>query len=186
MQSTRTKWFPLEKKARSFILGAVFLTGFIAPYSHIVFNNTSAKGVFGFPTMSSFLFSIGFPVFGIVLAFLLNYASDYLPNGLNKVFKIFSTLTAFTGFYFLIWAINPYVEKDFHPAFYYGSMIFVSTILAYSLKLYSRSSVSVLKSKIRYIMNLMIVDAVKKGHVKDEDRYEEEIVFPALDKLDEK
>ncbi len=186
MQSTKTTWFPQEKRVKNIILGVVFLTGFIAPYSHIVFNNSGVGGIFGFTKMSSFLFSVGFPIFGIVLAFLLKYAANYLPNELNRIFNTFSFLTFFTGFYFLLWAINPYVEKDFHAFFYYGSMIAISIVLSYAFKQYTVSTIDVLKNKIRYIMNLMIVDAIKKGHVKDEDRYEEEIIYPALDKLDEK
>ncbi len=186
MQSTETRWFLLEKRVRNFILGAVFLTGFTAPYLHIYFNRSDIPGAFGFPTMSALLFSMGFPVFTIVLSFLLNYASTYLPAGLNKVFKVFAFLTGFTGFYFLVWSINPFDDKDFHPSLYYGAMIVISVVLAFCIRFYSISSISILKGKIRYIMNLMIVDAVSKGHVKDEDRYEEEIIYPALDKLDEK
>ncbi len=109
-----------------------------------------------------------------------------MPKKLAKSFAVFALLTAFIGFYFLLWSINPFDDKDFHPSLYYGAMILISGFFSYFIKLPDLISVSALKDKIKYIMNLMIVDAVKKGHVKDEDRYEEEIVFPALDKLDEK
>jgi hypothetical protein len=34
-------------------------------------------------------------------------------------------------------------------------------------------------------MNLMVRQAVKKGHIKDENKYEDDIIYPALKKLDE-
>ncbi len=186
MESTETKLKPLVTKGTNLFLGAVFLTGFIAPFIHIPFNNLGVEGVFGFKTMEGFLFSVGFPIFAIVMAILLYYASGFMPQGLVKSFKVFAFLTGFIGFYFLIWSLNPFSDKDFHPAFYYGSMIIVSVSLSYGVRFSRWITNGQLKAKIRYIMGLMVEDAVEKGHVRNQDLYEEEIIYPALDKLDER
>ncbi len=186
MESTGTKLKPQVTKGASFFLGAVFFIGFIAPFIHIPFNNLGVDGVFGFRTMEGFLFAIGFPVLTIVLSILLYYSSNFMPKILNKSFRIFAFLAGFIGFYFLIWSLNPFSDKDFHPAFYYGAMTIISAAFSYSLKFSNWITNGNLKAKIRYIMGLMVEDALEKGHVRDEERYEEEIIYPALDKLDER
>lgn len=78
-----------------------------------------------------------------------------MPAGIDKLFLVFGYLTAFTGFYFLAWSLNPYVEKDFHPAFYYGAMIFISSVLAYSLRYY-RSALKGLMNKLDSALDFLV------------------------------
>lgn len=78
-----------------------------------------------------------------------------MPKGMNKLFNVFGFLSAFTGFYFLSWSLNPYVEKDFHPALYYGAMVFISAVLAYSIRFY-RSTVKRLSMKLDSVLGFFV------------------------------
>lgn len=112
------------------------MLGFLAPYSHIPYNNNDSEGIFGFAWMSSFLFATGFPVFLLTLGFLLYYAADFMPANMDRMFRVFAFLTAFTGLFFLSWSLNPFEEKDYSPMLYYGAMVFISAGLAYSIRFY--------------------------------------------------
>lgn len=81
-----------------------------------------------------------------------------------------------------------WIGKDYfwhYSALFFVSMIAVVFILDYMVKNYRESlqKISVLKSKIRYVMQKMVVEARK--YVVDKKGYDENIVGPSLDKLDE-
>jgi len=126
----------MPNRNAKYFLVSIFILGFFGPFLHIPYNINDKEGVFGFTWMSSFLFAIGFPLFLISLSFLLYYASDFLPKGLKRVFRTFSILTAFTGFFFISWILNPFEENDYHPGIYFGAMIIISILLANGIRLY--------------------------------------------------
>lgn len=74
-----------------------------------------------------------------------------------------------------------WIGKDY---FWIYTIITILSIAAliYFLKNYA-STITSLKSKIRYIMNKIILDA--PDYVKDEKKWDEEIIEPTLDKLNE-
>lgn len=181
IQSTKTK-LKVQGATIKIALFLVFVFGFIAPYAHIPFNTNDSEGVFGFTYMSSFLFAIGFPIFLVCISVLLFYASGFMPIQLKKLFRVFSVLSGFTGFYFLVWAMNPLVEKDFHPAFYYGSMILISSVLAHST-IYIQTYLETTKRIIRYLVDIIVIDA--RPYVKDNNKYIENIVKPVISKIHE-
>jgi len=160
----------------------VFVFGFIAPYAHIPFNTNDSEGIFGFSYMSSFLFAIGFPIFVVCISVLLFYASGFMPEQLKKLFRVFAILSGFTGFYFLVWSINPLVEKDFHPSFYYGAMILISAALTHST-IYIQTYLETTKRIIRYLVDVIVIDA--RPHVRDNKKYINKIVKPVIDKIHE-
>jgi len=86
----------------------------------------------------------------------------------------------------VVWVFWP--GQDFPLEIYRWGIIASCVPIAigctYFIKYYD-SSVTILKSKIRYVMGLMITKAVDKGHIKDKNKYEDEIIYPALKKLDE-
>lgn len=164
----------------NFLLFLVFVLGFIAPYAHIPYNTNDSEGIFGFSYMSSFFFAIGFPIFVVCLSVLLFFASSFMPDSLKKLFRVFSVLSAFTGFYFLVWSINPYVEDDFHPSFYYGAMALISAVLTHST-IFIQEYLSTSKRLIRYLMDRLVIDS--RPHIKDQKKYVKEIVEPTIDKL---
>ncbi len=161
-QLTRTK-SSHRGTATRILLGALFGFGFLAPYAHIPFNTYDSPGIFGFTYMSGFFFSIGFPIFLVVLAGIIRFSSTYMPDSMKKLFRIFALLTAFTGFYFLSWSLNPLIEKDYHPLFYYGSMLAISVVLSYSMKYY-RTAFEILKSKKDTFLDFLV--EIKNNHYK--------------------
>ncbi|HET8736200.1 MAG TPA: hypothetical protein VFM69_06355 [Pricia sp.] len=115
--------------------------------------------------MAGTLYAIGFPVFTITLSALLMYAASFMPRELQKAYNLFAVLTSFTGFYFLIWCINPYVEKDFNPVFYYGAMILISSALTHAT-VYIEQYFNRLTSIVHYLLRV-IYSADKDGYIKE-------------------
>lgn len=74
-----------------------------------------------------------------------------------------------------------WVGRDYFWAY---TLIFVCCfyLLGYFLK-NRATTVGTLKSQIRYVMDKLIIEAPK--HVVDEDKFDEEIIEPTLDKLSE-
>lgn len=83
----------------------------------------------------------------------------------------------------VFWDFQDYSLKTYRYGFIAISIL-IGTACAYFISNYEMT-ISILKYKIRYIMNLMVRQAVKKGHIKDENKYEDDIIYPALKKLDE-
>lgn len=184
LQSIRTKCsLRVKKVTRQRIYGALFLFGFLAPYIHIPFNIYDSPGILGFTWMSSFFFAIGFPVFIMALALMLQYASSYLPGQLKKVFRIMACLSFFTGFYFLFWALNPFLESDFHPIFYYGAMMLISMRVTKVLRYLTLHSMKDRKI-IRWLMDKFMFDV--KEYVSDNETYTDKFLNPTIDELHKK
>lgn len=142
------------------------MLGFIAPYTHIPFNTNDSEGIFGFKWMSSFLFATGFPVFLLSLGFLLFYASEFMPKKMDKLFRAFSFLTAFTGLFFLSWSLNPFEEKDYNPLVYYGAMIFISGVLAYSIRFYKSTVKRLITERFSFLDFLLDIKKEYKKMLK--------------------
>ncbi len=127
-----------------FIIGFFGLIGFLAPFSHVVFNKTNIEGIFGFSKMSSFLFAVGFPILAINAGFILDITSrSIMDKHLSKILLRVSFLFYFVGLFFLTWALAPSIPEDFPPFVYYFSMIIISLFF-----------LQVIHKATRYINNL--------------------------------
>jgi len=109
----------------------------------------------------------------------------------KKPFLFLAYVISFVGFYFTSWT---FLDESLYTTEQELIISFISAagviIVIYFLnKLVSDNSESItitaLKSKIRFVMRKMTVDAVKGNHVMNKKRWQEEIVEPTLDKLHE-
>lgn len=90
-------------------------------------------------------------------------------------------LTAYSVQIMYIWRDEKWIQRDY---FWHHTVAFMVgfVVLVYILKNY-KSTISKLKEKMRFVMDRIILDG--PDHAKDPDKWEEEIVEPTLDKLNE-
>lgn len=145
--------------------------------------------VFGWKNLRIFLVGFGirlpYLLFSVIISFLI-FQFNTKNKNLQRVFFLLQILCYTISFYVLIWCF--WYSQDFPLSTYRIVAFLLAFLLAlssiYGVRYISSNTIN-LKSKIKYVMNLMINKAVDKGHIKDEAKYENEIIFPALKKLDE-
>jgi len=148
-----------------------------------------SERIFDWKTMRIFLIGLGtripFLFFSILISFFI-VRENTKDRYLSKAYTFLQVSCYTISFYLLIWVFWP--SQDFSLEVYRWGIIASCVPIAigctYFIKYYD-SNRTILKSKIRYIMYLMINKAVDKGHIKDENKYEDDIIYPALKKLDE-
>ncbi len=159
----------------------ITLIGFIAPFTHVFYNNSETPGIFGFSHMSSFLFATGFPTLSVAAGVLFYFVSRKLTGVLSRAFSIIAFLFAYVGVFFLTWAFSPSI-KDFNPAFYYLSMIGVAFTVTIILLLFSKYIFGLIKKvektgdfhhQSRYKKIKMLLDQAEELHEKNEITMEE-------------
>ncbi|WP_155839720.1 hypothetical protein [Aquimarina latercula] len=140
---TKTTSSLLEKKAKRnelttvIIVSTFGLIGFLAPFSHVFFNNTDTPGMFGFKKMSSLLYAIGFPLLSISAGLILYFGSKVITGKLAGLFSKVSFLFFFVGIFFLVWALAPSIPDDFPAFVYYFSMVVVSLYFSRVMRIFS-------------------------------------------------
>ena len=140
--------------------------------------------VFGYPSRHKFIWNFGIGLLITAFAFELMISSiDYV--GEKRQAKKFASLTAGTAAgYYMAWVFYP--DNDL-PLIVYFSVLFVigllSSFTAYWILQIRRSALMALKDKVQYLMQVIEINAPK--HVIDKDKWEEDIVEPAYDKIDE-
>lgn len=124
-------------------------------------------------------------LFSLIISLLILVRKDDSKH-LNYAFSFLLVACWSISAYLMVWVFwdfQDYPLKTYRYAFILISIL-IGTACAFFISNY-RMTFSILSSKIRYIMNLMIIKAVDKGHVKDLNKYEDDIIYPALKKLDE-
>ena len=145
--------FRVNNRGNILLITFIGVFGAISPYIHIFFHESEVQGIFGFKSMESFLFCVGFPVLSICAGLLLFLASKYVTTELTNVFKVFSILFLFTGSFFLSWSLMPSVD-DYDPRLYYLALISISiggTCIFY----YLNTALITLNEKITYLIDLV-------------------------------
>lgn len=141
--------------------------------------------------LSSFLYSVGVEFSYLSFALILHYATNFMENSAARYFNRLACVISFVGFFFTSWILfesdktNPLKEMFFSfivAAVAIWVIWFVSKFIRSTTYIYV-GLISSLKSKIRYVVDKMVIDA--PSHVKDQSLWEEEIVEPTLDKLNE-
>lgn len=145
--------------------------------------------IFSWKSPRAFLLGLGvrlpYVLFSLVISLLIISRKND-PKHLKSAFLFLQVACWSISVYWMIWVFwdfQDYSLRTYRYAFISASIL-IGMACSYFLSNY-HYSIAILKSKIRYIMNLMAKQAVDKGHIKDEERYDDEIVYPALRKLDE-
>jgi len=152
--------------------------------------DNDVKGDFlDFPWLSSFLYACGVEVSYLSFALILAYATRFMEEKAKKPFLFLAYAISFVGFFFTSWILldeNRYNSQQ-EMLFSFFSALLVILVVYFLSKFVNQNqdSISKLKSKIRFVMNKMIVESVKNNHVGNKKRWQEEIVEPTLDKLNE-
>jgi len=156
----------------------------------ILTDKINSERIFGWKTWRVFLVGLGirlpYLLFSIIISYLIIKINSKEPN-LMRAFIVLQTLCYTISFYVLIWCFWYSQDYPLHAyRFVALSISFMMALLTlFVTKHYKSTNISKLNSKIKYIMYLMINRAVNKGHIKDENKYEDDIIYPALKKLDE-
>ncbi len=144
---------------------------------------------FGFTWLSVFIYTFGAEVSYLFFALILAYATRFMEENAKKPFIFLSYVISFVGLFFISWifleAKEYSTKKELIISFIASTtIIFVVYYMSRFIN-NNQETVEKLKSKIRFVMNKMIVESVKNKHIINKERWKEEIVDPTLDKLDE-
>jgi len=163
----------------------------ISRFMHVFFlNDSDIKGdFFGFEWLSIFLWNFGIECFTISTGLLLWYSTIFHKQETKILFRFISCLIIAVGFFFMFWIFLDN-EKFNETIEIVGSLLLsitATTLMIFFMKFLAKELITIdeLKSKIRFVMNKMIVESVKNNHVGNKKRWQEEIVEPTLDKLNE-
>lgn len=177
----RTKFARLETQIVTVSLGLGLV---IARFAYIYFLDNDIKGSYlGYRWLSTFIYAIGIELAFIFTGALMHYSTNFMVEEVRKAFKNISYLVMTTGGFFLFWAIythildyNKYTEMLIGLA---TAIMFVSLFVALSGA--AKSYVEKLREGIRILVNAFARKV--PPHVKNIDVYEEEVLWPTLDKL---
>ncbi len=149
----------------------------------------NAQRIFSWKSPRAFLVGFGvrlpYVFFSLVISLLVMSRKND-PKYLKSAFSFLQIACWSISAYWMIWVFWDF--QDYSLKTYRYVFITVSILIGTACVFFISSfetTISTLKSKIRYVMGLMINKAIDKGHIKDELKYETEIIFPALKKLDE-
>lgn len=154
-------------------------------------NYNEDNRLFGFRWLSTFLYNISVELSQIATGFVLWICSSYHPekSKSKKVFQLISVSIVLVGFFFMAWIFTDalYFSRVYEVIFAIAISIVATSISVLLMLVLSKEIriIDELKSKIRFAMRKMTVDAVKGNHVMNKKRWQEEIVEPTLDKLHE-
>ncbi len=150
-----------------------------------------SQRIFGWKSPRKFLIAFGLRLpylfFAIIISWLVIKIKNEDKNLFNALFilQIGCYSSAFYQLVWVFWYSQDYSLKTYRVAVI-AFCILAASFATYFMRYFKSTNILIFKTKIRYIMNLMAKQAVVKGHIKDEDKYEEEIVYPALKKLNER
>lgn len=142
---------------------------------------------FGFPSLHKFMWSFGLAIIVTVLSLRIMYYSHTIKeDNRRNANASLGLIGGLIGGYLFAWIFYPASDL---PAKYYLALLVIigaiASVLGFFLSKSGYANRMVLKAKIRYLMDLMIVKTTNKDLVKDIEVYTIEIVEPALNKLDE-
>ncbi len=148
------------------------------------------RRIFGWKTPRKLLIALGirlpYLIFAILVTFLISLVKTK-DKWATRGFTLLQIGIYASAFYQLIWVFWNHPDYPLKAYIWFGiSLCLVSgVIVTYLFKHLRYLNIDDIKGKIRFVMSLMIDRALEDGHVKDKDKYEEEIIYPALKKLDE-
>ncbi len=166
---------------------AVFIV--ISRFAYIFYiGDNDVEGDFlDFQQLSTFLYTCGVEVSYLSFAFILAYATRFMEKNAKKPFLFLSYVISFVGFYFISWILldeGVYNTKEELLICFLASIGIIITIYILSKFIKENyNSTAKLKSKIRFVMNKMIVESVENNHVVNKERWENEIVNFTLNKV---
>lgn len=138
----------------------------------------------GFPSWHKFLWHFGIGLVICVLSIYLLLTIN-MYEGVKRNAANFASMAAITiSGYYMSWVFFPY--DDLPHGLYISILVglgVLSALSAFYLNKITFLTIIKLKSHIRYIMDQVIIYI--PNYVKDEKKYDEEIVEPTLDKLNE-
>lgn len=163
------KALPIEVKVLIFLVGAIIVASFVAPYIHIFLSKTSKEKVFGFRNLRSFLYASGTPYSLLICSSLLILASKYIFERVPKLcFKICGLIFLYSSIYQFVWIF--WASTDLPASAYYSSIAIFSLIpILITNKIYNKYylSLEVKKQSIRNLISFMY-SLDKKGYIKEE------------------
>ncbi|WP_272152149.1 hypothetical protein [Tenacibaculum aiptasiae] len=159
----------------SIYLTLITLIGCLAPFLHIFYGISDAKGLFGYKYMSSFLYAIGNRLCLLSAGLLLYIASSKINNEYRKIFKLISYMFLFVATFFIIHIIVPkkklFGTPDFPTYYYWISMISLSLISGKLLLLIQKAvlySEEKFKKIIRDLFDFILGDLEDEKMIKEE------------------
>ncbi len=167
-------------------VSVIIALAIICRFAYVLYNGDSdVKGDFvGFTYLSSFLYSFGIELAFILVGIGVNYSTSFMTKSAVKPFKFFGWSIQCVGFYFLFWIfLDESIFTEKVEMIFSGIFSFLAVGIQVVLSRFFKNDVSKLKSQIKYIFDRMVLDAPK--HVKDEEKWHDDIVEPTLDKLNE-
>ncbi|CAM1370559.1 conserved membrane hypothetical protein [Tenacibaculum litopenaei] len=164
----------------SIYLTTLSVVGLTAPFWHIVYGIRDTEGIFGYRFMSSFLNSLGTRLCFLCLGLLLLFFSNQINNEFKKIGKGIAYGAIYVGCYFLILIFLPkkllltsFGIKDFHPLFYYLSMLGLCVLSGRLFALIQNAilfSEEKLKSLIRDLFDFILLDVQENDMIKEEKK----------------
>lgn len=194
MKMNKSKFFhQIRKKCKCqaglISLFAAFIV--LSRYGYIFYlgDNDVEGNFFGFTWLSIFLYSIGVEISYLSFALVLAYATRFMDERTRKPFLFLAYVISFVGFFFISWVLlgdNGYsTHQEILFSFIAALLIIIAIYFLSKFLSQNQESIEKLKSKIRFVMHKMIIESVSNNHVSNRKKWEEEIVEPTLDKLNE-
>ena len=162
-KSTRTKFallgsriVKLLKSKGSLYLIIISAIILFAPFAHIPYLNSEAKGLFGFRLMVSFLFAIALPLVLISSGLIIRFLGSYTPNHIKSFSNFLSSLVTASGVFFLVWSVSN--VGDYPAYIYYFTVLALSVLFTYlSIKIqkFMLKQERILKNVIEKFRNII-------------------------------
>lgn len=148
LQETRiAKLFKL--KGALYLITIAFVWIF-APFIHVLYLDSDAKGLFGFKWMMSFLFALALPFSLLCGAFYVKFLAGFAPEPIKKFSYRLTDIIIASGIFFLLWSFYPMTD-DFSWYIYYPLLITLSVafgLFSYRIHKYFLNNEEQLKNKI--------------------------------------
>lgn len=139
-----------------------------------------------YPWLSSFLYSAGVELSFLSFSLILAYATRFMNPGAKGPFMFLAYSIAFVAMFFISWVILPETYFTLTQEITISLISSVcSLIAAYGLGGLVSSHLAKLMGKVRYLMNLLLVESVETGLVSDIEKWDNQITDKALEKVNE-
>ncbi len=173
---------------KSVFILSIALIGLIAPFIHIPWTINDTEGIFGFKHMSSFLFALGLPIVSISAGILFYLVTKFLSGSIKTTFLLIGYAFSYVGIFFILWTILMPPKEDFHPIFYFLSIISLAVLGTYIVMLFSKyafNALSAFQSLLKAIGEFRITQLAKSSD-QDENSSAKKEKLEILDDLDKK
>lgn len=168
------------------MVSVIIALSILCRFAYVIYNgDNDVKGdFFGFSWLSSFLYSFGIELAFILVGIGINYSTAFMERSAIRPFKFFGWCVQGVGFYFLFWIfLDDSIFTETVEMLFSGVFSFLAVWIQIIISKFFANHFSLLKSKIRFVMDRVVLDA--PHYVKDEDKWNDDIIEPTLDKLNE-